>query len=189
MTRTVKTVLLTSVAVLALFTLGAGGKQGSFSPYVDDAGTITLPADFRSAWVHLGTWVLTSKAQSTPGGHGPGLHEVYTQPESLKAFKKTGKWPEGTVLINEIRSLKWDDLPTGHVIYADESTDRFVMVRDTKGLFPNNPSWGNGWGWARFTAAASTKNASSNYKTDCLSCHDLAKDTAWVFVRGYPTLR
>jgi len=89
----------------------------------------------------------------------------------------------------EIRTMKWDDLPTGHVIYADEPVDWFVMVKDGKGRFKNNPNWGDGWGWALFKAADPKKNVSASYKADCMSCHEVAKDTDRVFVHGYPTLR
>ena len=170
-------------------TLGAGGAPKSFSPHVDGKGNITLPSGFRSAWAHLGTWVKTASIPASPAGHDPGFHDVYAPPESVKAFLKDGQWPDGTILVKEIRALKWDDLPTGHVMYADDVSEWFVMVRDLKGRFPGNPNWGDGWGWARFTAADRAINAAANYKEDCMSCHDLAKDTNWVFVRGYPTLR
>ncbi len=192
--------LINGILVLALFlipiiALGASEKRGTFSPYVDGRGNITLPTDFRTGWVHLGTWVVTSKAP-TPGAAGseqpspgPGLHDVYTQPESVKTYKKTGKWPDGTVLVKEIRTIKWDDLPTGHVIYAGETTEWFIMVQDGKGRFKDNPNWGDGWGWALFRAADLKKNISTGYKNDCLGCHEVAKDTDWVFIHGYPAVR
>jgi cytochrome c len=136
---------------------------------------------------------VTSQTALGPGlgktAPGSGFNEVYTQPESFRAYKKTGKWPDGTVLVMEIRTMKWDDLPTGHVIYADDPADWFVMVKDGKGRFKNNPNWGDGWGWALFKAADPKKNISTNYKNDCLHCHEVAKDTDWVFIHGYPTLR
>jgi hypothetical protein len=55
------------------------------------------------AWVHLGTWVLTSTlaAEPTLGGTGPrtGIHNVYTQGESLKLYKQNRKWPDGAVVV------------------------------------------------------------------------------------------
>lgn len=189
--------LINGLMVMALFlipmvALAAGEKQ--FSLYVDGKGNITLPSDFRARWVHLGTWVATSKvpipgAAAEQTSPGPGLHEVYTQPESVKAYKKTGKWPDGTALVMEVRAIQWDDVPTGHVMYAGEGAQWFIMVKDTKGRFKNNPNWGEGWGWALFKADAPKKNVSPNYKNDCLGCHEVAKETDWVFVHGYPTLR
>jgi hypothetical protein len=48
-----------------------------------------------------------------------------------KAIKEYGANKIG--VIKEIRAIKWDDLPTGHVIYAGEAAEWFVMVRDGKG--------------------------------------------------------
>jgi hypothetical protein len=193
MTKLIKGILVMALFLIPVIALGAGEKKVSFSPYVDGKGGISLPPDFRAKWVHLGTWFVTSQTALGPGlgktAPGSGLNEVYTQPESLRAYKKNAKWPDGTVLVMEIRTMKWDDLPTGHVIYADEPVDWFVMIKDGKGRFKNNPNWGDGWGWALFKAADPKKNISTGYKNDCLGCHEVAKDTDWAFVHGYPTLR
>ncbi len=185
--------LVLAVCLFAVVTLGAGEKPEPFSPYVDSKGIITLPQDFRSTWVHLGTWVVTSQiaAGTKLGQTAPatGLHGVYTKADSLKAYKKDTKWPDGTVLIMEIRAIKWDDLPTGHVISEGETSEWFVMVKDAKGRFSKNLNWGDGWGWALFNAGDPKKNVSTHYKEDCLGCHEVAKDTDWVFIQGYPTLR
>ncbi|MBI4850034.1 MAG: cytochrome P460 family protein [Nitrospirae bacterium] len=50
-------------------------------------------------------------------------------------------------------------------------------------------NWGDGWGWALFTPESSKKNASADYRNDCLGCHEVAKNTEGVFIQGYPALR
>jgi len=194
MNKMTKALLVAALFLIPLLALAAGEKQGTFSPYVDGSGSITPPKDFRIAWVHLGTWVATSKAQ-IPGAEsvkttpGAGLHDVYTRPESVKAYLKTGRWPDGTVIVKEVRAINWDDLPTGHVMFAGDRAECFVMVKDAKGRFKGNPHWGDGWGWALFRSADPNKNVSTDYKTDCMGCHEVAKDTDRVFGNGYPTLR
>lgn len=104
-----KIVLMVILLTAALFlTLGAGGAPKSFSPHVDGKGKINLPSGFRSAWAHLGTWVKTANIPASPPGHAPGFHDVYAPPESVKAFLKDDQWPDGTVLVKEIRALRWD---------------------------------------------------------------------------------
>ena len=194
MNKMTKTLLAAALFIIPLIALAAGENPGFFSTYVDGSGNISLPKDFRGNWIHLGTWVATSKApvpgaesvQTTPGA---GLHDVYAQPESVKAYQKTGRWPDGTVIVKEVRAINWDDLPTGHVMYAGDRAECFVMVKDAKGRFKGNPHWGDGWGWALFRSADPKKNVSTGYKTDCMGCHEVAKDTDRVFVNGYPTLR
>jgi len=186
-------VIITLVFLTTERDVAAGDKPGAFSPYVDSNGAMNLPAEFRSAWVHLGTWVLTSTLATgpNPGAASPrtGIHSVYAKSESLKSYRQFGKWPDGAVVVMEVRELKWDDLPTGHVIEEGEPLEWFVMVKDAKGRFPGNPNWGNGWGWALFKPAAPNKNVSTNYRNDCLSCHETAKETDGVFIQGYPLLR
>ena len=180
------------VAVILVFgwvAIAVGEDSGAFSPYVDDKGNILLPQDFRETWVYLGAWVVTSKPPPSRQGKGTGLHEAYTQPESFKAYRKDGKWPDGTVLVQEIRSMMWDDLPTGHVIYAGDTSKWFVMVKDGKNRFGTHPNWGDGWGWALFQAPDRKKNISKDYRNDCRGCHESAMETDWVFTGGYPTLR
>ena len=173
--------------------LSANEPSVSFSSYVNNNGTITLPADFRSAWVHLGTRVVTSQlaAGVRLNNTAPtsGLHDVYTQQDSLKAYNNGGKWPDGTILVMEVMEIKWDDLSTGHVIYAGDVLQWFVMIKDTKGRFTGNKNWGNGWGWALFKADNPAKNVSVDYRKDCLGCHEPAKNTDLIFIDGYPTLR
>lgn len=184
--------IIVPLSLLALI-ISAAQDRVSFSPYVDGEGKIARPADFRANWVHLGTWVVTSQAATGPdqGGtsHANGLHEVYTQPESLKIYRKTGSWPDGTVLILEVRPIQWDDLPTGHVMYAGDETEVSVMIKDNTNRFKGRPHWGDGWGWALFQPKGSPASVSTDYKNDCLSCHEVAKDADFVFVQGYPILK
>jgi hypothetical protein len=195
MMKLIRAAVVTVAFVIVLVTanITAEEKTGAFSPSVDVKGNINLPTHFRSTWVHLGTWLVTSTAAAGPGidqaGPGTGIHNVYTQSESLKAYKKDGRWPDGAMLVMEIRAMKWDDLPTGHVIVEGEAIKWLVMVKDGKNRFPKNPNWGDGWGWALFKPAALKNNASTNYKNDCLSCHEPAKDSDLVFIQGYPGLR
>jgi hypothetical protein len=184
MARWIKAVCVTVLFLFPGLTVGGAENPGPFSPYVDEKGAITLPRDFRSTWVHLGSWAV-------PASHEPGsgFHDVYTQPESYRAYRKDGKWPDGAVIVKEIRKVRWDEMATGHVVYADEPSVWFVMVKDARSRFSGNPNWGDGWGWALFEAADPTKNASTDYKEDCLACHEPARDTDWVYIQGYPTLR
>jgi len=193
MNRICKTALLVTFLIIPVLTLAIAERQDSFTPYVDGEGAITLPPDFRATWVHLGTWIVTSQAATGPEqnkiSHTNGIHEVFIQPESLKAYQKTGSWPDGAVLILKVRPVQWDDMPTGHVMYAGDTIEISVMVKDSTNRFKRHANWGEGWGWGLFKANDLKKNASQDHKIDCLGCHEVAKDTEWVFIQGYPTLR
>lgn len=62
------------------------------------------------------------------------------------------------------------------------------MVKDSKNSHPGNGLWGDGWGWSWFDAGNPSKTTSSDYKVECLSCHQPARATDLVYVEGYPRL-
>lgn len=181
-----KSVILTGLALamstLLLPTIGAEEKE-DFSPYVDDKGNISLPNDFRKDMAHLGSWFV-------PDGGASGFHDVYTDPETIAAFREYGKFPDGSILVKELRASKAGNYTTGeNVSFATgELKQWFVMVKDTENRFSDNPNWGDGWGWALYKPDDIKRNVSSNYQTDCLACHVPAKKTDWVYTEAYPSL-
>jgi len=180
--------ILRIMMVLALVVLTPQGSiaaqdSDSFSPYVSDTGSISLPDEFRTTMVHLGSWFV-------PAGDASGFHDVYTQPETVDAFLKTGKFPDGAVLIKELRAHDSGDYTTGQGVSHANGTVKqwFVMVKDVENRFPDNPSWGKGWGWALFKTDDPSKNVSTDFNRDCFGCHVPARDNDWVYIEAYPTL-
>ena len=154
----------------------------TFGSTVDASGRISLPKDFRAGYAHLGSWFV-------PEGDASGFHDVYTQAETIGHFRQTGLFPDGAVLIKELRGHQSKPMTTGTPAFATEQTKQwFVMVKDGKNRFPGNPNWGDGWGWALFKPGQEA-NVSGNYKSDCLGCHIPAKSTDWIYVEGYPSLK
>ena len=148
-------------------------ESASFSPYVDDKGQIRLPPDYKTKWIHLGDWAVAKKQGQDPHE----LHEVYTQPGVVEAFRRSGEFPDGSVLVKEVRKTRADKMNTGHVTWADDLKIWFVMVKDKTNRFPDNPIWGDGWGWALFEAKDPTKNTTTNYRISCIGCHIPAEST------------
>lgn len=156
---------------------------GNFSPYVDGKGNISFPDGFRTSMAHLGSWFV-------PDGGASGFHDVYTEKESIEAFRKTGKFPDGATIVKELRASKKGNYTTGNDVSHSTSGLKqwFVMVKDEKGRFADNALWGDGWGWALFKPDNVRNNAASNYKDDCLGCHIPAKQNDWVYTEAYPVL-
>ena len=84
-------------------------KADDFSPYVTKEGGISLPADYREKFLHLGTWAVASK----PGKPVNEMHNVYSRPEDIQAYRRDGKFPDGAVLVKDITSVGSDELTTG----------------------------------------------------------------------------
>ena len=157
---------------------------GALGKYVDKDGSIRLPEDYRLKWIHLGSWSVEGK-----NGEAGEVHDVYTEPETVAAFRNTGKWPAGATIVKEIRAGEKGKMTTGSVNWDGQIKQWFVMVKGTSDrTFPENANWGLGWGWGLYSIDDPKKNISTDYKIDCRGCHVPAKQTDWVYTHGYPTL-
>ena len=152
---------------------------------VDAQGNLHVPSSYRAAYEFLGTWAIAA----AKGGGSSELHSVYATPGTIVAFHTSGHFPDGTVLIKEVYETSTAPMTTGTVSHARTLKGWFVMVKDSKNSHPGNVLWGDGWGWSWFDAGNPTNTTSTNYRTDCLSCHVPAQATDWVYTSGYPTLK
>jgi len=178
------------LVVLALL-LSSGCRQAkaenntSYNGFdlVDKAGTIRKPPGYRDLDQALGTFAVVDLNGDTE------LHYTYASPGTAEAYRKTGKFADGTVLVKEVFATDHSQLTTGDAHWASATKVWFVMIKDDKGRYPGNPLWGDGWGWALYKSDAPDKQVATNYKKDCLGCHVPAQSTDWVYVQGYPVLK
>jgi hypothetical protein len=163
----------------------ASSKGAKAEAVVDANGNLHVPDAYRTTYQSLGSW-----AVATDEGEGSKeLHVVYTSPGTITAYRKNGRFPEGAVLVKEVFRAATGQMTTGTVSRADTLKGWFVMMKDSKGRYPGNALWGDGWGWSWFDAGDPLKTTSTDYKTDCLSCHIPAKASDWIYVQGYPSLK
>jgi hypothetical protein len=76
------------------------------------------------------------------------MHMTYASPGSAEAYRKTGKFPDGTVLVKGVFGTEHAQMTTGDAHWASGTKVWFVLIKDEKGRFTDNPLWGDGWGWA-----------------------------------------
>lgn len=180
------TILFVALTALGAYYLqAAGADEKPFSDCVDAKGNISLPDDFETGYVHLGTIAVAPKKDQPVGE----LHETYTRKEDLKAFQRDGKFPDGAVLVKAVRAATGEKLTTGEASYAAEVKVWFVMVKDAKGRFKGNDLWGDGWGWALFNGPDRKTQVATDYRTDCRTCHVPAKKNDWLYTQCYPLLK
>lgn len=180
--------------VIALATPVSGQDlTGGFAVAVDEAGSIRLPdVDFRAEWTLLGSWIVGGGEDVGTVQGAAGIHQTYTQPDAVDAYRRTGEFPNGTVLVKELLGAQTQPMTTGVVSHASELEGWFVMVKDSQARFadgPNGGLWGEGWGWAYFAPDSPTRTSTKNYAQECLTCHIPARNTDWVYVWGYPVLQ
>ena len=177
-------------AIIAIAALGsmqatAISSASQTEAAVDAEGNLRVPREYRTTYQPLGSWAVAADE----GRGSKELHVVLGSPGSVEAYRKDGRFPDGTVLVKEVFEAATKEMTTGTVSHAEKLKGWFVMVKDSAGRHPGNALWGDGWGWSWFDAANPTKTTSTDYKLNCKSCHVPAHATDWIYVDGYPALK
>jgi hypothetical protein len=152
---------------------------------VDSSGNIRVPANYRRDYEYLGSWAVAADQ----GQGSSDLHVVFASPGAAEAYRARGDFAEGTILVKEVFSAVTASMTTGAVSHSGALKGWFVMVRDRTKRHAGNKLWGDGWGWSWFDAGNPTRTTSTDYRTDCQSCHVPAQSNEWVYVEGYPSLK
>jgi hypothetical protein len=151
----------------------------------DATGNLRVPKAYRTTYQFLGSWAVAADQ----GQGSKELHVVYASPGTVTAYRQDGRFPDGAVLVKEVYQTDTAEMTTGTVSHAEILKGWFVMTKDGNGRYSGNKLWGDGWGWSWFDAANPSKTTSTDYKTDCRSCHVPARASDWVYVGGYPQLK
>jgi hypothetical protein len=148
-------------------------------------GRLAFPVSYRE-WVWLSSGLDMSYSPQAMTGHSM-FDNVFAEPGAYHAFLSTGKWPDGTVLVLEVRGAtdKGSINRSGKFQTADVLALE-VHLKDTR-------RFAGGWGFFAFAGGAAGGRtpppaAQIPAAADCYSCH---RDHAFVdttFVQFYPTL-
>jgi len=159
--------------------------RGRYLPEYTKEGDLVLPKNWRS-WVYVGSPL-------TPDGLNDGkeefkeYHNVYIEPGSYEIFKKTGEFPEGTIMFKELqRVLKPQQFPdgsrtepSGRGYFPGEFNGADVTVKDSK----RYAQTGSTWGYYNFNHhEPKAPTAKLKQKSECAFCHQAAakKDEVWT---------
>jgi len=181
---------LSTLVLLACASLSAhSAPPDTFDSLVDKQGNISLPNNLRTSWTHLGSYVVGNAGMAEVETPAVDLHQVYTQPDSIRYYRQHGKFPDGAVLVKTVSATQMETMTTGQVHYDAAPKVTFVMVKDRQNRFPDNSAWGEGWGWALFNGDQPGPSQTTNWKgegfNNCYGCHLPARDDDWVYTRGY----
>ena len=180
--------LLPAVTIAAALALWDGtDDRGAALAALPAEKLLQVPAvDYRKDWVQLGTFSILS---DEPDEGAEQLHVVYTAPANVEAYRQTGAFPDGTVLVKDVLATRTEDLTTGTVSFGTHLVGRFVMVKDAAGTHgQGSPLWGDGWGWAFYEGIETTETVTTDYRTDCLGCHEPVRHQDLIYIQGYPVL-
>jgi tetratricopeptide (TPR) repeat protein len=175
------------VAVLSLPAfLGAtpaGGAPARSAARFEGKDTLLRPVGYRE-WVFVGS----SQGLRYEGGkEQPGrleFNNVYIDPTAYRAYKQTGVFPQGTVLVLETAAGEEKKEPGLRGSFQKEFTGLSAAVKG-KDRFPD--------GWAYFSFTGGPGNTKSKArparKTACYDCHRQKAAEDNVFTQFYPVLR
>src|SRR5215813_9359804 len=177
--------LLAMATAVTYGQMNPSGSTPKVEPVADATGNLHVPDTYRTTYQFLGSWAV---AEDQSKGVKE-LHVVYSSPGTIDAYRKDGRFPDGAVLVKEVFQTTTGQMTTGTVSRAENLKGWFVMMKDSNGRFAGNKLWGDGWGWSWFDATNPSKTTSTDYKTDCRSCHVPAQASDWIYVGGYPPLK
>jgi Cytochrome P460 len=131
-------------------------------------------------------WTLvapSSRHQSSDVGTGATStpsYRVYINPLGYREYEKTGRFPDGTLLVWEAVTREPDTAPRPH-----QQSSLLVSVKD-------GSRFGGGWGFFDFTGlggAVIPKAQVLPESSGCQRCHRREAETDHVFTQFYPVLQ
>jgi hypothetical protein len=188
-----KTLMQSTAITAGLLAFGSAVAEGSASigaATFNPQGDLVLPEGFRE-WVFVGA-PLTPHGLNNGEAGFPEYHHVYVNPDAFSVYKRTGEFPDGTVITKELVLLQKGDYkdgsknaPSGRGFFAGEFHGMDVMVKDSKRFKETN-----GWGFFNFghSAPPYLKSAKAAPAESCANCHAANAGKGMVFKTYYPIL-
>ncbi len=145
------------VAILLLVSLMADGKD------------VAYPVGYRQ-WTHVKSTLIGP--QHPRYSSNGGLHHFYANEKAMEGYR-TGKFPDGAVLIDDLLEIK----DTGGGVTTEGERRRVaVMAKDSK-RYPDT----GGWGFEVFKGNESKPSLNAEGKAACNACHSERKGQDYVF--------
>ena len=177
--------ILAGAAFGVALSLSVYGQQSpADGPRYANGTNLVRPMDYRE-WRFLGAGLgLTYEAEAAATGASPAFTNVFVNPSSYREFMQTGKWPNGTVFVLEIRRSETEAAPNKGGRFQAGMLALEAEVKDAR--FPD------GWGYFNFGRAPALTDMAAPLSGEavarCVECHTKHTAVERTFVQFYPTL-
>jgi hypothetical protein len=171
-----------AVSAAALLLCAAAAAPALANPDAatyDTDGRLIPPAEYRD-WVFLSSGMDMSYSESASTADAHVFDNVFAPPAAFLVFKRTGLWPDKTLLMLENRGAKTKGsinrlglFQTGEIIGLE------AHVKDAA-------RFKGGWGFFAIQGQKAAKQIP--YTAACYSCHEAHGAADTTFVQFYPTL-
>lgn len=180
-------IVLGGGAILSAFGgLAQAQSSPAWGPTWTNHGELALPTDFHE-WVFLGS-PLTPHALNGGNAPFPEYHNVYVQREAFAEYRRSGEWPEGTIMLKELQLTTPGTNPDGSSVevsgrgyFPGARNGIDISVKDSRRFKESN-----GWGFFNFGhhAPPYAQTASPQPIEACAGCH-IANADNMVFSKFY----
>jgi hypothetical protein len=155
-------------------------------PRYVNGNNLVRPANYRD-WRFLGSGIdMTYQPSEADGQRPQSFSNVFVNPQAYDGFMKTGKWPDGSIFVLEIRRAASEGAINGNTTarYQSALVALEAEVKDSR--FPD------GWAFFDFGTARNLQDSSAplsgNRVAGCIECHTKHTAVERTFVQFYPTL-
>ena len=160
-------------------------ERSADAPAFSAAGELMRPADYRE-WVFVTSGLgMTYGPAQAAAGRPPMFDNVFVTRSAYRAFLNTGKWPDGTMFVLEIRQgLENVSINNGGRTQGDVAAVE-VAVKDVQRFKDTG-----GWAYFDFGAGDRARAASMPLPStaSCYNCHAANTAVENTFVQFYPEL-
>jgi len=149
-------------------------------PHFDANGELLLPANYRE-WVFLssGLGMNYGPLAAEAGDGNPRFDNVFASPAAYRYFLDTGRWPDKTLLLLEVRAAQSKGSINNGGHFQSDLVGVEAEVKD-ESRFPGK--------WAFFGFGRGTSGKQIPTTASCYSCHAANGAVDNTFVQFYPTL-
>jgi hypothetical protein len=162
-------------AMIFALAIAASAAPPSDDLQINSSGNMVLPADYRE-WVFLSSGLgMTYGPLAANSGEKPRFDNVFASRAAYQSFLKTGKWPDRTVLVLEVRSSE----SKGSINRAGN------FQSDLAGIEAEVKVKGQ---WTFYSFGRGTEGKAFARTESCYSCHVANGAVDNTFVQFYPAL-
>lgn len=175
-----------TAALLASCTFALGAtcyveaqENSSDGPSLQADNRLAFPSNYRE-WIFLSSGLGMNYGPSAPAAGQPqSFTNVYVNPSSYRAFLKTGRWPDRTMFVLEVRNSRSEGSINRSGHYQTDIRAVEANVKDAR--LPG------GWGFYNF--GRSNETIAPLPQTErCYACHAEQTAVEHTFVQFYPSL-
>jgi len=178
---------LVLAAVLYAATVSSSGVRAQApandGPRYAPTGQLLRPADYRE-WVYLSSGLnMTYGANAPNPARNQPFNNVFVNRSSYRQFLDTGRWPDKTIFILEIRQSEEHVRPNAFGYTQARLGGMEAAVKDSRnGAQP--------WAYYSFDGAGGLADSATPLpeSAGCQACHSAHTAVEQTFVQFYPTL-